>query len=327
MIVMVTGGAGYIGSHTVRQLRKAGCRVLVYDNLSRGHKKAVIDFPLVEGDTADIHKLSYTLRKYQVNAVMHFADKSLVGKSVGQPNLYYRNNVMGGLTLLEAIVNSKVRYFIYSSSAAVYGETDQVPISESLPLRPVNPYGATKVVIERALPYFDQAYGVKSVSLRYFNAAGAAPEGGIGEDHNPETHLIPLILHTVLGKKEKITVFGSDYPTPDGSAIRDYIHVNDLAKAHVLALKALVDGLPTGAYNLGNEKGYSVLQVIQAAEKVVGCHIPYEIGPRRPGDPAVLVASSEKAKLELHWKPDYEVLERIIETAWEWHKTHPDGYR
>jgi len=325
--ILVSGGAGYIGSHTVRTLNGAGYEVIIYDNLVRGHKKAIEGYNFIEGDTAEVDKLSRVLTENGVEAVMHFAAHSLVGESVEKPALYYRNNVLGGLSLLEALIKARIKYFIFSSSAAVYGETEQIPIEEHQPLQPTNPYGETKVVIENALAYYERAYGLKSVSLRYFNAAGASPDENIGEDHDPETHLIPLVLQAACGQRDKITVFGDNYPTADGSAVRDYIHICDLAQAHLLALKALVDGAPSTAYNLGNGNGYSVLEVIKMAEKVTGNRIPYEIGPRRTGDPAVLVASAEKAIKELGWKPQYAALETIIETAWKWHKNNPDGYR
>lgn len=325
--ILVTGGAGYIGSHAVQVLSKAGYGVVVYDNLSRGHCEAVEGFELVEGDTADSRKLLSLFKDRQIGAVMHFAAHSQVGESVEKPALYYSNNVIGGLKLLDAVLSAGVKYFIFSSSAAVYGEPERVPIDEGHPLKPTNPYGETKVVIERALEYFEQAYGLKSVSLRYFNAAGAAVGGAIGENHDPETHLIPLALKAAKGQIKKLTIFGDDYPTADGTAVRDYIHVEDLADAHLLALDALVEGKPSAVYNLGNGSGFSVLEVVKAAEKVTGMPVPYEIGPRRPGDPAVLVASALKAKAELGWKPRYNSLEKIIETAWNWHRDHPNGYR
>jgi len=324
--ILVTGGAGYIGSHAVRTFRKAGYGVIIYDNLSRGHREAVKDFDLVEGDTADSGKLLSLFKERQIGAVMHFAAHSQVGESVEKPALYYGNNVIGGLKLLDAVLAAGVKYFIFSSSAAVYGEPEQVPIDEAHPLKPTNPYGETKAVIERALQYFEQAYGLKSVSLRYFNAAGAAVGGDIGEDHDPETHLIPQALKAAQGKINKLTIFGDDYPTADGTAVRDYIHVEDLADAHLLALEALLEGKPTTVYNLGNGSGFSVLEVVKAAEKVTGMPVPYEIGPRRPGDPAVLVAAAAKAKAELGWKPRLSSLEKIIETAWHWHRQHVTGF-
>lgn len=322
--VLVTGGAGYIGSHTVRALERCGHRVVVYDNFSRGHRKAVEGFTVVEGDTADREKVFEVCEKYEIGAVMHFAAHSQVGESVEKPALYYTNNVIGGLTLLEAVRAAGVRHFVFSSSAAVYGEPESVPINEDHPLQPTNPYGETKVVIEKALRYYAQTYGLHSVSLRYFNAAGAAEAGTIGEDHDPETHLIPLVLQAVLGQREKVIVFGDDYPTADGTAVRDYIHVDDLAQAHLLALEGLFRGTVEAAYNLGNGTGYSVLEVIRVVEKVTRQKVPYEIGPRRDGDPAVLVASATKAERELGWRPIHTSLEAIVESAWRWHRK-PDG--
>ena len=324
--ILVTGGAGYIGSHAVRVLKQADFNPVIYDNFSRGHKQAVEGFTVIEGDTSEVEKLRKVMKDYRPAAVMHFAAHSQVGESVEKPALYYENNVRGGLVLLEAARQAGVEYFIFSSSAAVYGEPDQVPIKEDHPLKPENPYGETKVVFERALKYYGQAYGIKSVSLRYFNAAGAAEGGEIGEDHDPETHLVPLVIKAALGQGKKLKVFGDDYPTDDGTAVRDYIHIDDLARAHLLALEALINDKVGTVYNLGNGKGCSVLEVIRAVEKVTGLKVPFEIGPRRAGDPAVLVASAEKAKRELGWSPDHADLEKIIESAYRWHKNHPEGF-
>ncbi len=326
MNILVTGGAGYIGSHVVRILKRAGYEAVVYDNLSRGHREAVHGFKLVEGDIADSNQVAAACKDYNVKAVMHFAAHSQVGESIEKPALYFENNVLGGLKLLQAIMDVGIKYFIFSSSAAVYGEPEWVPIDEDHPLKPTSPYGDTKVVIERALQYYDRAYGFKSVSLRYFNASGAEAGGEIGEDHEPETHLIPLALKAAHGQLNKLTVFGDVYSTTDGTAVRDYIHVEDLAEAHLLALEALLEGKPSGIYNLGNGNGFSVLEVVKAAEKVTGMPVPYEIWPRRAGDPAVLVASSDKARAELGWKPRYDSLEQIIETAWHWHRHHINGF-
>jgi UDP-glucose 4-epimerase len=325
--VLVTGGAGYIGSHTVGVLKRSGYEVVAYDNLSRGHRDAVKGVKLVEGDTADCEKVEKVCKEYNIGAVMHFAAHSQVGESVEKPALYYENNVIGGLKLLQAILKAGINYFIFSSSAAVYGEPATVPIDETHPRIPTNPYGRTKAVIENILEDYNRAYGLKSISLRYFNAAGAAPEGLIGEDHQPETHLVPLVLQTALGLHDDITVFGDDYPTVDGTAVRDYIHVEDLAGAHLLSLNKLLKVGTGTAYNLGNGSGYSVMEVISAAEKVTGKKVPYVIGPRRAGDPAVLVASAEKAKKELGWQPRYGSLEQIIASAWRWHRKHPNGYQ
>ncbi len=318
--VLVTGGAGYIGSHALRALRGAGYGVVVYDNFSRGHLKAVHGFNVVEGDTADKAKLVELLRKEEIGAVMHFAAHSQVGESVEKPALYYGNNVKGGLSLLEAMLEADVKQLIFSSSAAVYGEPAVTPITEEQPLSPANPYGETKVIMERALRYYKAAYGFNSVSLRYFNAAGAAEDGSIGEEHEPETHLIPLVLETVLGRREKVVVFGDDYPTEDGTAVRDYIHVTDLAEAHVAALEALRRGRGALAYNLGIGRGYSVLEVIRTVEEVTGRAVPYAIGARRAGDPAVLVAATAKAEKELNWRPERCSLETIVQSAWNWHR-------
>ncbi len=326
MNILVTGGAGYIGSHTVRELVNRGHRAVVLDNLSKGHEAAVPEALLVRGDTGDRALLNHLFGEYEIEAVMHFAADSLVGESVRRPSAYYHNNVVNGLHLLDAMVESGVPYLVLSSTAAVYGEPRQVPIPEDHPLVPANPYGATKLALEGALSWYGGAYGLCFVSLRYFNAAGADPAGDIGEDHDPETHLIPLVLKAVLGTGPDLTVFGTDYPTPDGTCIRDYVHVSDLAEAHVLALEALAAGAPSTGYNLGNGSGYSVLEVIRAAEEVVGRPVKVRYGERRPGDPAVLVAGSEKIKAGLDWRPRFSSLRAIIETAWRWHRSHPRGF-
>jgi UDP-glucose-4-epimerase GalE len=319
MTVMVTGGAGYIGAHAVRVLNGAGYGVVVLDNFSRGHQAAVEGFTVIEGDIADQQLVGRICREFEVGAVMHFAAHSQVGESVEKPALYYENNVIGGLNLLEALRGAGVKYFVFSSSAAVYGEPEQVPLAEEHPVRPLNPYGESKAVLERALGYYRQAYGLQAVSLRYFNAAGAAADTTIGEDHDPETHLIPLALQAVLGQREKLVVFGDDYPTADGTAVRDYIHVDDLAEAHLLALEALVERRAGVVYNLGNGQGYSVLDVLKAVERVTGEKVPYEVGLRRAGDPAVLVASAKRAVSELGWRPEFGELDDIVGSAWRWH--------
>lgn len=326
MRVLVTGGAGYIGSHTVRHLTQAGFEPIIFDNFSRGHLEAVKGFKVVTGDTADTVLLSDTIKKYDIAAVVHFAAHSQVGESVKDPALYYDNNVGAGLKLLTAVRQAGVKYFVFSSSAAVYGEPRYVPIDEGHMLSPANPYGQTKAILEKILSDYNSAYGLKSVSLRYFNAAGAAQGGEIGEDHEPETHLIPLVLKAVLGQMGKLTVFGNDYPTGDGTAVRDYIHVDDLARAHVLALDYLINGGETVSFNLGNGEGFSVLDVIYSAEKVTGMKVPFEIGGRRAGDPAVLVAGNKKIKQLLGWQPEIPQLEEIIRSAWEWHRRHPNGF-
>ncbi|HHW14091.1 MAG TPA: UDP-glucose 4-epimerase GalE [Firmicutes bacterium] len=326
MRVLVTGGAGYIGSHVVKALRAAGHEVAVLDNLSRGHRQAVAGVPLFQADLLDRPALDWLFANHPVEAVLHFAALSQVGESQKLPGKYALNNVAGTVTLLEAMVAAGCRTLVFSSTAAVYGAPETMPITEDYPLEPTNTYGETKLFVERMLRRFDEAYGLRSIALRYFNAAGADPEGELGEDHDPETHLIPLTLAAALGQRPAIEVFGTDYPTSDGTCVRDYIHVTDLAEAHLLALVALAGGAPTTAYNLGNGRGFSVREVIAAAERVTGRSIPVREGPRRPGDPPALVASSARAEAELGWRPRYGELETIIQTAWEWHRTHPQGY-
>ena len=326
MRVLVTGGAGYIGSHTVKLLGEAGHEVVVYDNLVRGHREAVPGFNIIKGDILEANKVSRALYDYRIEAVMDFAACCLVGESVKHPGMYYENNVIGGLTLLREAVEAGVAYYIFSSSAAVYGEPGELPVEEKHSFKPVNPYGETKAVMENALGYYCRVYGLKYICLRYFNAAGAAKDGVSGEDHQPETHLVPQVLQAAAGKGEEVTIYGDDYPTPDGTSVRDYIHVEDLARAHLLSLKVLAGGSPSAAYNLGSGRGYSVREVIKTAEKVTRKTVPYKTGPRRAGDPAVLVASYQKAERELGWRPRWG-LEHIIRTAWEWHRNHPEGYR
>lgn len=326
MNILVTGGAGYIGSHTVKELIAKEHRVVVLDNLSRGHPEAVGGALLVRGDTSDTRLLAELFKEHKVEAVMHFAASSQVGESVRQPSGYYRNNVVKGLALLDAMVQGGVPYLVFSSTAAVYGEPEEIPISEEHPALPTNPYGATKLALEGAMRWYGDAYGLKFASLRYFNAAGADPAGDIGEDHDPETHLIPLVLKAALGILPHLEIFGDDYPTPDGTCIRDYVHVSDLAAAHVLALDKMAAGAPSSVYNLGNGSGYSVLEVVQAAGKVTGKPVKVKFGARRPGDPAVLVAGSQKIRDELSWEPAFADLRTIVETAWRWHLSHPTGY-
>jgi UDP-glucose 4-epimerase len=326
MNILVTGGAGYIGSHTVLELVGRGHRVVVLDNLSKGHRAALQGVELVHGDTGNSALVRDLFKKHEVEAVVHFAASSLVGESVRRPAAYYHNNMVKGLVLLDAMAESGVQCLVFSSTAAVYGEPVEVPIPEGHPTVPTNPYGATKLALEGAMRWYGEAYGLRSVSLRYFNAAGADPSGEIGEDHNPETHLIPLVLKAAAGLLPHLEIFGADYPTPDGTCIRDYIHVSDLAAAHVLALDALAAGAPSAVYNLGNGNGYSVLEVIQAAEEVVGRPINVRYGPRRPGDPASLVAGSARIMDKLGWQPRFADLKMIIETAWRWHSTHPQGF-
>lgn len=314
----MTGGAGYIGSHACKALAQAGYLPVTYDNLSRGHKWAVQWGPLEEGDVRDPARLEEVFEEYRPQAVLHFAGLTYVGESVERPELYYDHNVAGTLTLLGAMIRAGVRRFVFSSSAAVYGTPRGERVEEGDPTEPINPYGRCKLFVEQVLADYARARGVRSVSLRYFNAAGADPEGRTGEAHDPETHLIPLVLAAARGDREAVTLFGDDYDTPDGSCIRDYIHVTDLAEAHLMALRALDDETGARAFNLGNGRGFSVKQVIAAASEVTGCVVPVELGPRRPGDPAVLVGSSERAASILGWKPSHAGLHHIIETAWRW---------
>lgn len=326
MNILVTGGAGYIGSHTVLELINRNHRVVVLDNLSKGHRAALGGVELVQGDTSDTVLLKELFKKHRIEAVVHFAASSLVGESVRQPADYYHNNVVKGLALLGAMVESGVQCLVFSSTAAVYGEPVEVPIPEEHPTVPTNPYGATKLALEGAMGWYGRAYGLRCASLRYFNAAGADPSGEIGEDHDPETHLIPLVLKSAMGLIPHLEIYGTDYPTPDGTCLRDYIHVSDLAAAHALALDALASGTPAAVYNLGNGNGYSVLEVIKTAEEVVGRPIKVKYGPKRPGDPAALVASSRRIMDELGWQPRFADLKTIIETAWRWHSGHPAGF-
>lgn len=324
MRVLVTGGAGYIGSVVTEQLVSDGHQVVVYDNLSKGHGQAVVDgAEFVEGDLADAAKLHNTLHSHKIEAVIHMAASSLVGESVVEPAKYYNNNVVAGLVLLDAMHACGVKKIVFSSTAAVYGEPEKQPILESDPTAPTNPYGETKLAFERALHWYDGAYGIRYASLRYFNAAGATEK--CGEDHDPETHLIPIILQAATGKRTHVEIYGDDYPTPDGTCIRDYIHVVDLARAHILALDVLAER--SAIYNLGcGGDGYSVRDVIETAGHVTGKEISVRVGPRRPGDPAVLIASSDKIKHELGWAPKFQDLELIVESAWKWMQSHRDGY-
>ena len=325
MKILLTGGAGYIGSHVVRSLTAAGHEPVVYDNLSAGHAAAVEPATLVVGDTADGEALVSALRDHRIEAVIHLAAHIEAGESVRRPGKYFRNNAVGSLTLLEAMRSAGVGTLVFSSTAAVYGQPRRVPIREDDPTDPINPYGASKLCTEYMLRGFAEAYGMGFVSLRYFNVAGAAPEGDIGEDHDPETHLIPLVLQVPLGRRQSVKVFGDDYDTPDGTCVRDYIHVADLAAAHVLALQAAEAGR-VKVFNLGNGDGFSVRQVIDACRQAAGHPIPAEPAPRRPGDPPTLVASAEKARQQLGWQPQYPDLATIVAHAWAWHSAHPDGY-
>ena len=318
--ILVTGGAGYIGSHACKALAMAGYTPVVLDNLVYGHEWAVKWGPLIHGDIFDRPLLDSIFRQYRPSAVMHFAAFAYVGESVRDPGKYYRNNTSGTLSLLDAMCAHETRRFIFSSTCATYGVPHSLPITEQHPQNPINPYGASKWMIERILQDYDIAHGVKSVCLRYFNAAGADPDGETGEDHDPETHLIPLVLDAAAGLRPHIAVFGTDYPTADGTCVRDYIHVTDLAQAHVLALQALEAGAGSTAYNLGNGQGFSVKQVIDTARNVTGCSVPVKSEARRPGDPAVLIGASDRIRAELGWSPQFASLDVIINTAWRWHQ-------
>ena len=324
--VLVTGGAGYIGSHAVKALADAGLDVVVLDSLVAGHRDAVPGVPFVEADIADVDVVRETIRRHQVTAVMHFAALLSVGESVIAPARYYRNNVRNALALLDALIEESVTRVVFSSTAAVYGDPVHSPIREDHPTQPINAYGETKLIIEKALAHYATAYGLRSVSLRYFNAAGADPSGTIGEDHDPEIHLIPKALAAARAEGT-LEIYGTDYPTRDGTCERDYVHVSDLANAHVLALERLEKEVLASAYNLGNGRGHSVREVIAAAERVTGRAVRQRTADRRPGDPALLLASSEKARTELGWTPRFEELDAIVQTAWNWHRTHPGGYR
>ncbi len=327
MRILVAGGAGYIGSIVVEQLVAQGHEVTVLDNLSKGHRAAVHpQARFVEGDVRSLDSLRAVLSAQPVEAVMHFCASSLVGESVEKPLEYYENNIVGGLNLVRAMSECGVKQLIFSSTAATYGEPEEIPLLETSPVHPTSPYGETKLAFERLLHWAARAHGLRYISLRYFNACGASEK--YGEDHHPETHLIPIVLQVPLGKRQKVAVFGQDYPTRDGSCVRDYIHVLDLAQAHILALKALAadSALQEKIYNLGNGEGYTVLEVIKAAEAVVGQSIAYEPAARRPGDPAVLIASAEAIRRELGWQPEHSELESIIRSAWQWHQRHPNGY-
>ena len=324
--ILVVGGAGYIGSHMCKALAGRGYQPVVLDNLIYGHREAVKWGPLFEGEMADGRLFKTITQKHRIAAVMHFAAFAYVGESVTEPEKYYRNNVADTITLLESMRAAGVEKFIFSSTCATYGEPRQVPMDEAHTQNPINPYGRTKFMVEQILNDYRRGYGFNSVALRYFNAAGADPDGELGEDHDPETHLIPLVLQTAMGRRPAIQIFGDDYPTADGTCIRDYIHIQDLAQAHLLALEALLDGDAGGAFNLGNGGGYSVKQVVETTRAVTGKEIPATIAPRRAGDPAALVGSSAKVREKWGWQPEFPDLEAIISTAWNWHRRHPDGY-
>lgn len=325
MSVLVTGGAGYVGSHALLALRSAGIPCVVLDNLVRGRRELVLDAELVIGDISDRELVLRVIKERAVDAVMHFAAFAYVGESVSNPAVYYRNNVSGTLTLLECMCEAGIRQVVFSSTCATYGVPEATPIPEEHPQKPINPYGATKLAVERMLRDFEPAHGLRSVIFRYFNAAGADPSAAIGEWHEPETHLIPLALESALGERGPVDIYGTDYPTEDGTCIRDYIHVNDLARAHMLGLKHLQSGGGSDAFNLGNGRGFSVLQVLDAAERVTGRRVPRVGKPRRPGDPHTLVGSAVRAKALLGWEPEFADLDSMIETAWRWRLSRPHG--
>jgi UDP-glucose 4-epimerase len=321
MKVLVVGGAGYIGSICAELLRDEGCDVVILDNLTEGHRRALDPrAEFIEGDLADRAKIAETLRRLRPDAVMHFAANALVGESMRDPSKYFRNNIGNGLNLLDAMLAANCRRLVFSSTCATFGLPERVPIDETSPQRPINPYGESKLAFEKILRWYDEIHGLKFVSLRYFNAAGASEK--FGEAHRTETHLIPNVLKVALGKKSHVEIFGTDYDTPDGTCIRDYIHILDLSRAHILALNASTSAF----YNLGTGGGSSVREVIEACRRITGAKIPAEEKPRRPGDPARLIASSDKIKRELGWRPQFQSLDAIIESAWKWHQKFPDGY-
>ena len=327
MTIAVLGGAGYIGSHTVAQLIKAGEDVVVMDNLITGHKHAVDPKArFYQGDIRDYHFLSKVFSQEKIDGIIHFAAFSIVPESMKDPLKYFDNNTGGMITLLEAMNQFGIKKIVFSSTAATYGEPKHVPIKESDPQVPTNPYGESKLAMEKIIKWADVAYGIHYVALRYFNVAGAMPDGSIGEDHHPETHLMPIILQAAAGLRDNLQIFGDDYDTPDGTNVRDYVHVVDLADAHILAMKYLADGNASDAFNLGSATGFSNLEILNAARKVTGQAIPAKIGPRRPGDPSTLIADSSKARKILGWAPKFDDVEQVIATAWNWHETHPDGF-
>ena len=327
MAILVLGGAGYIGSHAVDQLVNKGYEVVVVDSLFTGHKAAVHEkAKFYEGDIRGKEFLNNVFEQESIDGVMHFAAFSLVGESVEKPLMYFNNNVYGMQVLLEVMKDHDVKHIVFSSTAATYGEPEVVPISEDMPTNPKNPYGESKLMMEKMMKWCDNAYGMKYVALRYFNVAGAKADASIGEDHDPETHLVPIILQVALGQRDSLKIFGDDYATPDGTCIRDYVQVEDLIAAHILALEYLKAGNPSDAFNLGSNDGYSVKEMLEAARAVTGKEIPAEVVPRRAGDPAQLVAASEKARSILGWEPAYTDIKDIIRTAWNWHVSHPHGY-
>lgn len=325
MRILVTGGAGYIGSHTVRKLQAAGYEFFIYDNLSTGHRGAVPASRLIVGELSDARRLLQVLLEQRITSILHFAGSAYVGESVREPAKYYQNNLVNTLNLMECMRQLQIGRMVFSSTTATYGVADSLPLTEESPQHPISPYGFVKLAIETALRDYSSAYGWSFVSLRYFNAAGAHPQGDIGEDHTPETHLIPLAIQAALGQRPCIEVFGTDYPTPDGTCVRDFVHVDDLAAAHVLALERLSPG-EGKFFNLGSGRGYSVREVIQMVEDVTGKRVPVQERPRRPGDPPALIASAAKATRELGWRPQHGDLRTIVETAWNWHRRHPHGF-
>jgi len=325
--VLVTGGAGYVGSHACKALSAAGYLPIAYDNLVYGHEWAVRWGPLERGDILDRCRLDDVISQHRPCAILHFAAFAYVGESVTDPSRYYRNNVEGSLNLLEAARDHGIDKFVFSSTCATYGIPDRLPITEDTPKKPINPYGSTKLIVERMLADFGIAHGLRFIALRYFNAAGADAQGEIGEDHEPETHIIPLLLDAASGRRPDVTIFGTDYETPDGTCVRDYIHVADLADAHVNALEALLAGNSSTVYNLGNGQGFSVLEVLDAVERVTGLNVPVIRGDRRPGDPAALVSDATKARELLGWRPQFDRLDDIVRTAWAWHQKVPSATR
>ena len=327
MAILVAGGAGYIGSHMVKDLIEHGEDVVVADNLSTGHRDAINPkAKFYEGDIRDRKFLDKVFDNEDITAVVHFAAFSIVPESMSKPLKYFDNNTGGMITLLEAMRDHNIKYIVFSSTAATYGVPEHMPIKETDPQNPINPYGLSKLMMEKMMAWADKAYGIKFVALRYFNVAGAAPDGTIGEDHGPETHLVPIILQVAQGKRKELSIFGDDYNTPDGTNVRDYVHVMDLADAHILAIKYLEAGNKSNAFNLGSSTGFSNKQMLEAAREVTGKPIPAKMAPRSPGDPDSLVAASDKARTILGWKPKYDDVHDIIATAWKWHSTHPKGY-
>ena len=323
--ILITGGAGYVGSHSAKALRLAGYRVVIFDNLSAGHREAALGAPLIEGDVRDVEAVRRAIRDSQASAVMHFAARLVVAESMSDPAAYYDTNVKGALSTLEAMVAERCDRFVFSSTCAVYGEPTEVPLRETHPTAPINAYGQTKLAVEQALPYFEHAYGLRSIRLRYFNASGADPDGELGEDHTPEVHAIPRAIDAASGGPP-FALLGEDYPTPDGTCLRDYVHVTDLADAHIRALRRLEQGGASAAYNVGTERPSSVREVLAAVERVTGRAVPRRSAPRREGDPTVLYASAARIREALEWVPQRADLDTIVGDAWRWHSTHPQGF-